>query len=222
MANKNRQKKKAKAKQGTIQQPVRAAYAQRESLFFQLLPRELRDKIYSHLFFSTRLAYGHRPTARVTDRIRIKSAPHALAFLRSCRRAKGEVGDTWLGQILFSFEEPEIMLDKLTALAPGTLSKIRHLRVRANTLELSYPGDDHEVFYRLVSALRLLPGLRLDKLTVLGCNSAQVNHDTLNGLIKESNGWKELHYISSSSEILGFERLMINNDFGVAAEPLMA
>lgn len=41
-----------------------------------------------------------------------------------------------------------------------------HLRVEGSTLMLSYEDDD--VYYRLASMLGLLPGLRLDTLTVLG------------------------------------------------------
>ncbi|EEU33633.1 uncharacterized protein NECHADRAFT_19117, partial [Fusarium vanettenii 77-13-4] len=59
----------------------------------------------------------------------------------------------------------------------------------------------------LASTLRLLPGLRLDILTVLGLRTKEVSYDTLNSLIRESCGWKELQYISHSSEVLGFAKL---------------
>ncbi|RYP47748.1 hypothetical protein DL768_006241 [Monosporascus sp. mg162] len=198
-------KKNSRPKPKTARQPALAADPQGESMFFQRLPQELRDKIYSHVFFSTRVACGQRAVSRI-DHIRIKPAPNALAILQTCRRAKKEIGDTWLGQILFSFEDPETMLDKLTALPPGILSKMRHLRVLGDTLMLSYEEDD-DVYYRLTSTLRLLPGLCLDTLTVLGLRTKEVSYDTLNGLITESSGWKELHYISHSSEVLGFARL---------------
>ncbi|RYP77338.1 hypothetical protein DL771_001133 [Monosporascus sp. 5C6A] len=177
-------------------------------MLFQLLPQELRNEIYSHVSFSTRLAYGRRAVSPI-GRIRIKPAPNALAILQSCRRAKEEIGDTWIGQILFSFEDPETMLDKLTALPLGILPKMRHLRVLGDTLMLSYGDEDgdEDVYYRLASTLRLLPGLRLDTLTVLGVRTKEVSYDTLNGLIRESCGWKELRYISHSSEVLGFARL---------------
>ncbi|KAK4099649.1 hypothetical protein N658DRAFT_429511 [Parathielavia hyrcaniae] len=76
------------------------------------------------------------------------------------------------------------------------------MRVRGDTLMLSY--DDDDVYYRLVSAIKLLPGLQLDQLTVLGGHGSHVNYDTLDGLIKESNGWKTLRYIGYSSAMLRF------------------
>ncbi|KAL6410101.1 hypothetical protein AUP68_06512 [Ilyonectria robusta] len=201
---KMRKKKNSRRRPKTTNQPAFVADPQNKSRLFQHLPQELRDKIYSHVFFSTRLAYGQRAVDRI-DRIRIKRAPSAFAILQTCRRAKMEIGDTWIGQVIFSFEESKTMLDILTALPPGILSKMRHLRVPGDPLMLSYDNDD--VYYRLASTLRLLPCLRLDTLTVLGPLPIQVSYDTLNGLISESCGWKELRYISHSSEVLGFARL---------------
>ena len=68
-------------------------------------------------------------------------------------------------------------------------------------------GDDDDVYYRLVWALKLLPGLRLDKLTVLGTSGGEVAYDTLEGLIKYGNGWRELHFIAPNSAMLGFARM---------------
>ncbi|WAO97089.1 Hypothetical protein NCS54_01479500 [Fusarium falciforme] len=201
---KTRKKKNSRHRAKTLREPTFAADPQDKSRLFQHLPQELRDKICSHVFFSTGLAYSRRAVDRV-DRIRIKPAQNALAMLQTCRRAKEEIGDTWIGQVFFSFEDPKTMLDILTALPPGTLSKMRHLRVLGDPLRLSYEDDD--VYYRLASTLRLLLGLRLDTLTVLGTPPYQVSYDTLNGLISESCGWKELRYISNSSEVLGFPRL---------------
>jgi hypothetical protein len=73
---------------------------------------------------------------------------------------------------LFSFETPEDMLDKLSPLPSATLSKIRHVRTGGRPLMLLPIEDDDEVYYRLVWVLKLLPALRLDKLTVLGSSSA--------------------------------------------------
>ncbi|KAH8656437.1 hypothetical protein BGZ61DRAFT_372166 [Ilyonectria robusta] len=201
---KTRKKNNSTHRSKTTREPAFAADPQNKSRLFQHLPQELRDKIYSHVFFSTRLGYGQRAVDRI-DRIRIKPAQNALAMLQTCRRAKKEIGDTWIGQVFVSFEDPKTMLDILTALPPGTLFKMRHLRVMGDPLMLSY--EDGDVYYRLASTLRLLPGLRLDTLTVLGTPPYQVSYDTLNGLISESCGWKELRYISDSSEVLGFPRL---------------
>ena len=205
---KTRKKKQAGKKKITASRsgPPRCSPApdpQGESKFFQLLPQELRDNICTHLWSSTRLAYGLRATARI-GRIRIKPAPNALALLQTCRRAKMENEEVWIGQVLPSFEDPETMLDKLTSLPLATLSKLRKLRIVGDPLLLSYGYDD--VFYRLSSTLALLPGLRLDTLTVLGTRTASVSYQTLDRLIEESRGWKELRYICHSSEILAFER----------------
>ncbi len=178
-----------------------AAFTQGSSLFFQKLPQEIRDLIYSYYFRSTRLSHGEMPFSS-SLRIRVRTAPNALALLRACRRVRAEVGDGWLGQVLFNFEDCMSMLDKLTALTADTLARIRHLRVRGDTLLPSAPG--HSTHYRLTSALKLLPGLRLDTLTVLrGCSDA-ISYDTLGGLVAESDGWRELRYVSHTSTLLGY------------------
>lgn len=171
------------------------------SLLFQRLPQEIRDHIWTQLFYSTRFTCGERPTSRIRS-VKIKPAPNGLALLRTCRRAQLEIGDSWLRHVLFCFEDIEAMLDKLSVLSVDTLSKLRHMRVSGDTLMLSYPDDD--AFYRLVSALKLLPGRQLDQLTVLGGHGIQVRYDSLGSLIRDSKGWKTLRYICHSSAMLGF------------------
>lgn len=78
-----------------IPEPAFATYPQNKSRFFQHLPQELRDKIYSHVFFSTGLAYG----------LAIKTTPNALAMLQTCHRAEKEIGDTWISQVFLSFQD---------------------------------------------------------------------------------------------------------------------
>ncbi|EXK75969.1 hypothetical protein FOQG_19270 [Fusarium oxysporum f. sp. raphani 54005] len=203
MANTLEEKNSRHTPKTATHRPTFPADPQKKSRLFQHFPQELRDKIYSHIFLSIRLTYGQRAVDRI-DRMKIK--PQSIVvILQTCRRTNQEIGKTWIGQVSFSFENPETMLDVLTALPAGTLSKLRHLRVPGNTLMLSYEDDD--VYYRLASTLRLLPCLRLDTLTVLGTPPIEVSYDTLNGLISESCGWKELRYISHSSEVLGFARL---------------
>jgi hypothetical protein len=68
-------------------------------------------------------------------------------------------------------------------------------------------GDEDEVYYQLVLAFKLLPGLRLDKLTVLQPCSGEDAYDSLEALIKHGNGWRELHYITPNSAMLGFATL---------------
>ncbi|KAI0458494.1 hypothetical protein F5B21DRAFT_529006 [Xylaria acuta] len=128
-----------------------------------------------------------------------------------------EIGDSWLGQVLFSFEDTETMTTKLAALPVATLSKIRHIRIRGETLMLSWPDDD--VHYLLVLALKLLPGLQLDTLTVLNLYGGLISYDVLNTLIRYGQGWKELRFISHASELLGFAR---EHDISAAGDKLNA
>ncbi len=129
-----------------------------------------------------------------------------LALLRVCRQIYKEGKSFWLGRVLFNFEDVESLLDKLSQLLVATLSQIRHVCTRGHTLMLSPPDSDDDVFYRLVWALKLLPGLQLETLTVLGQSQGLMNYDTLEGLIKHGDGWKELHYITRDSTMLGFKR----------------
>lgn len=65
--------------------------------------------------------------------------------------------------------------------------------------------EDDDVYYRTAQALKLLPGLELDTLIILGNRGANVSYETLNMLVRYSDGWKELHYISHTSEFLGYK-----------------
>src|ERR1700761_5362987 len=68
------------------------------------LPRELRDAIYDFIFLSTRLSMGRLP---VDHRIhmRIRPTPRSLSILGVCRQIRGEIGTSWLGKVLFNFED---------------------------------------------------------------------------------------------------------------------
>lgn len=187
--------------------PMSAAAAdaseQRDSKLMQL-PQEIRDQIYEHLFCSTRFASGERTTGRIESQ-RIVSAHRgkALSILRTCRRIHLEVGREWLHQVLFHFEDPEAMLQKLANISESLRGEIRHVRVSGQPLMLSFKEDD--IHHRTAQVLKLLPGLKLDVLTILGDKQPDVSYQTLNMLIRHSNGWKELRYISHSSEFLGFK-----------------
>ncbi|KAL7800322.1 hypothetical protein V8C37DRAFT_364871 [Trichoderma ceciliae] len=178
------------------------ANLQEESLLMRL-PQELRDKIYSYIFSSTRFASGHKYTECMSTR-RVSSAPHGLAFLLSCRRAYLEVGKTWLSQVLFCFETPRAMLDKLSKIPLETRSMIRHVRVSGQPLVIMFMDDD--IYYRTYQVLKLLPGLKIDRLTVLSYKVAEVAYETLDFLVKYSDGWKELHYISQTSAFIAYKR----------------
>ncbi|KAJ7747967.1 hypothetical protein DFH07DRAFT_830702 [Mycena maculata] len=114
-----------------------------------------------------------------------------------------EVGETWLQQVFFSFETPEAMLDKLTNIPTATRSLIRHARVSGELLMLSWP--EGSVYYRTFQTLKLLPGLALDRLTVLGPRAREVRYETLDTLVRYGIGWKELYYLSHDSAFLAYE-----------------
>ena len=171
---------------------------------FMQLPQEIRDEIYANVFCSTRLAFGERALGRINSRRVVSSARGtALALLRTCRRTQDEIGVSWLPKVLFHFEDPESLLNKLAIIPITTRKQIRHVRVSGNPLMISW--DDDDVYYRTAQALKLLPGLELDTLTILGNRDDSVNYDTLNMLVRYSDGWKELHYLSHTSEFLGYK-----------------
>lgn len=140
-----------------------------------------------------------------------KTAPHALALLYTCRQIREEIGPHWIGWVLFNFQTPESLLDLLTNLPDATVKAIRHVRTNGRPIMLSLPHDD--VYYRLAWILKLIPHLRLDTLTVLGGSAgniaggpAQVDYDTLDGLVTHGTGWRQLRYITPNSSILSFQR----------------
>ncbi|KAJ6479673.1 hypothetical protein C8R45DRAFT_1063244 [Mycena sanguinolenta] len=202
---KNKEKKK---KTKDTKQPDR----QMGSLFIQKLPLEIRLEIYSHLFFSTRLVCGERALSRI-GRQRIASAPNALTILRTCRQVHAEIGTIWLHQVLFCFESPEAMLTKLANLPIATRVLVGHVRVSGDPLMLSWEEDD--VYYRTHQVLKLLPGLALDRLIILGSRVPEVCYETLDKLVHNGAGWKELYYLSHNSTFLGYE----HNWFAAVGDP---
>lgn len=175
-----------------------------------LLPRELRDEIYSWVFSSTRITFGESEERVSGKELTIKkSRPNSLALLYTCRQIHQETRSVWIGCVLFSFETSCAMLDTLSELPSNTISRLRHVRVSGKPLMLSF--DDNDVFYRIAWFLKLLPDLRLDTLTILaGCasvlglgGSPELGYDIVDGLVKHGNGWKRLYFITPDSSMLG-------------------
>ncbi|RYP80754.1 hypothetical protein DL769_002301 [Monosporascus sp. CRB-8-3] len=106
------------------------------------------------------------------------------------------------------------MLNKLTVVPADTLSKIRYLRVRGDMLTLTWPAYEYGV--PLASVFKLLPGLKLNTLTVLRGHVDLISYGSLSGLIADGDGWKELRYISHSSSLLGYAAL---NDPSIPWDP---
>ncbi|KAK4066242.1 uncharacterized protein Triagg1_8074 [Trichoderma aggressivum f. europaeum] len=185
---------------------VGPAHAQAESRLMRL-PRELRTIIYTFLFSSTRFTSGTRYIPRAAI-IHFVPAPHGLALLLSCRRAYIEVGKSWVSQVHFCFEDAKAMLDKLADISLDTRSMIRHVRVLGGPILICYRRE--AAVWHTYQLLKLLPGLKLDRLTVCDIDEAQTSYDAVSRLVKYSDGWKELHYKSHASRFIGFVPARLN------------
>ena len=163
------------------------------------LPRELRDEIYVQLFSSTRLTFGDK-FVTLGRRVRMKPAPQTLAILLTCRQINQEAGALWLRHVLFNFEDPLAMLDKLLELPSTTRSKIRHVRTRGHR-------DNHEtsIHYdfsnNLPYALKLLPNLCLQRVNITMLARGDTLYHTIDELIKQGKGWKELRIVTREAKM---------------------
>lgn len=182
---------------------------QDSSLFFQELPHEIRLEIYSQVFYSTRLSFGKRfGTSRTGTYVTLHPAPTSLSLLRVCRRINSEIGHSWIGQVLLSFEDAETMLGKLSALEPSVLTKLRYMRVSGSPPSLWLGGDTGTIRHGWPNMLKVLPGLCLQRLTIVGDVSYLSDLSELSTLLKHSNGWKELYYLTHNSAILEYTNQM--------------
>ncbi|KAK5724123.1 hypothetical protein LTR17_013598 [Elasticomyces elasticus] len=70
---------------------------------------------------------------------------------------------------------------------------------------MSFRDDDY--IYLVHHALKLLPCLQLDRLTVIDWNNCdETVYKALDMLVRYSDGWKELHFIVRHSEFLGYKQ----------------
>jgi hypothetical protein len=139
------------------------------------------------------------------ERVQIRPEPNGLAIIRTCQAAHDEIGDSWLRQVLFDFEESQTMLDTLVPSPRELIGKIRHMRVSTMPLLLSTMDDD--TFYRVPAALRFLAGLQLDVLYVhddIFTRVPEVTYKTFDDLVHTGDGWKELHFISKDSAMFAY------------------
>jgi hypothetical protein len=191
-----------------------AAYQQMQCGMMRL-SQELRDKIYADVFCSTAFR-GDRymdPDHVIDHRLPVSSTT-SLALLRTCRRVRDEIGNTWIRQSCFSFKDPESLLDRLAGIPIDVRGQIRHMRLTDDLLVVVKSEgdvDEHQLIYRTAQVLKLLPGLKLDTLTVYGMISPEDSFATLDMLVRYSDGWKELRFISSTTAILGFQYQPISN-----------
>lgn len=96
------------------------------------------------------------------------------------------------------------MLKKLAAVEPSILSKLRYMRISGPSPMLSIQRDPPRMKCGWAHVFKALPGLCLDRLTVIGYYSPTATADlfTLEQLIKQGDGWQELCFISDNSAIL--------------------
>jgi hypothetical protein len=165
------------------------------------LPRELRNEIYRELFSSTRLGFGAYYTQEDGWRV-LHPRPYSLALLRSCHQIHDEIGLSWLSQVLFSFECPKAMMDKLWPLPSDKLGRIRFLRVRESEVRATHKTTGLCLCPELIWLLNNLQTLRLESLTVLDDRLAGAGFWTVSDLIGAGSEWKELRYISSYFNLL--------------------
>lgn len=175
------------------------------------VPQEIRDLIYEQLFQSTRLSHGYAAMDHVIcGEVLITPDPHSLALLRTCRRIRFEIGGRWKRHVLFNFHDIATMMNKLTSIPRETLPELRHVRVRVE-ISMVLRGRYRDLFSMdlpgsFVHYLNLLPGLRLDTLTILDTSTID-DHYRLSALavanlIKHGEGWRELRIISLRGELL--------------------
>lgn len=190
--------------------------AQDDSIFFRLLPTELRLEIY-RLVFSKANVLSARAAAQwqlgnPPDRIRSsypKPKPraiptqNALSLLRVCQRARLEIGDIWLRQAHFWFGSFFEVVNKLAG-RPLVVPQIRHMTVLDVDIMIDFSSelatrrpDSHaclfKFFWRLLGRL---PGLQLDRLTVVEGNNYGYCSSEIQSILSRCSGWKELRYVA--------------------------
>lgn len=115
---------------------------QQEGSRLMHLPQEMRDLIYAFVFCSTRFSYGKRAVGRNKLRRVLPANPgKALSLLRTCRRVQTETSKQALSQVLFHFEDPEALLDKLSSVNDTVRGGIRNLRISGLSLLVSHDDE---------------------------------------------------------------------------------
>ena len=229
-----RPKKRAKLEHEAEQEvalPPPGADPQAASLFFTVLPQEIRDEIYSYsqVFLTTRLDFADLRPAYDHHRL---SSPHMNLFsiIYTCRRARQEIGTSWLENVTVSFKSTYTMLYRLTAFSLDIIGSIRHLRITTDTVSYTRrmgrgPGGiraqraarfSEDTPYTLASALAFLPGLRLDSLTIISATDEREAHRILEMLVECAQGGRGR---AGKDDVAGADSLVllqdgVSRDFG--------
>jgi len=173
------------------------------------LPQEIRDEIYANVFRSIHFTHKWYDEGR---RAGTSTPETGLALLRTCHRVRDEIGLFWLHHVLFDFSTPRKMLDVLADIPITLRRQIRYVCVSGNELM-----TDHEPWspYHTSQVLKMLPGLELDTLTVIVDQfwGPLASFRNLYDLIRDSDGWKELHYLLDSPEPFAYKAVVfdVNN-----------
>ncbi|CAK7237996.1 hypothetical protein SBRCBS47491_010236 [Sporothrix bragantina] len=166
-----------------------------------------QDSQYSHgsqESHDSSQARGSKSSRIITQ---IKPARHSMALFLVCRQITRELvsDNAWIGQVLFNFEDAATMLDVLGGVfsSPAQRSLIREVRVREGGLFVHQrmPSEPHspqlsstpsssstatpaaphhfrQRFLLLGGLMRLLPGLCLDRLTILPALPCRIHKST--------------------------------------------
>jgi hypothetical protein len=186
---------------------------QQVSSKFMQLPQEIRDEIYSYVFCSTRFASGNRTVGQCEGRRLVSSfRGTVLALLRTCCRVRDEIGISWLHKVHFHFEDSYSLLDKLAGIPITVRKQIRHVRVLENSVMI-WVDNRGDSYHGVAQVSKLLPGLELGTLTVLGEYGCSSSYENLDKLVRYGDGWKELHYLSQSSYLLGYKFVDTMGDY---------
>ncbi|KAK0611325.1 hypothetical protein B0T14DRAFT_571226 [Immersiella caudata] len=196
------------------------------------IPVELRLMIYEKYFSATRLAFGVRHIGRRPfmclqcpfwpvvplywfDNIRVHPAQNGLAILRTCRTFRREIGDDWIKQVTFFFEDTVTMLHKLSTFPREKLWLIRYVIVVDEWFQYEWKeGRCRRAKIRRYAPLHTLwlhfPALQLEELCVVSRRIRRSLDETQHGLvesrlsrfIKDGLGWRTLRLIHPHDELL--------------------
>ncbi|PSN67786.1 hypothetical protein BS50DRAFT_572800 [Corynespora cassiicola Philippines] len=186
------------------------AVHQEQSLLLRL-PRELRDEVFRYVFANTGFTHGQPNRCHVKC---MRTSPHPLALLYSCRQIYAETKNSWMSEVVFTFTDIPAFLEKLSPLPPEILCKIRHIRLPDE--QTKYSIIRKGVHIRKVTvpgiflneSLGLVPDLRLDTLTVFGRGNAVQAHESISWLIRNGSQWKRLEYMLPSCLVLSILHIL--------------
>jgi hypothetical protein len=167
------------------------------------IPIELRQKVFKALFRSTIVSHGFGSI----------STSHT-SLLRTSRQLHDEAKLLMARNISLHFKHTEAMVDCLTSLSASEIQNIRHIRLKAFPVPLFPKGEPgYPTTFSMPDMLPIFQGLKLDSLMVEDCYHDEGVNDgwgdmgtyyTIERLL-ESDGWKELHFTSPTTEFLSSE-----------------